>query len=238
MLKSNSICNFRTINQIKPNKGFYIEKRIERKPIKTEVVEEVVPDRRVLIRNPSDYTKSSVHNDSIESTVNNSDESDFEKYFGFKPGEKVDLKKQLNQLPKSRQLPKKIKKPNNLQIEHQIASKTYKNSKIKPPTVSTEKLHPILRNQITRTIHTNLSSQNIDFKTLGNAHLYQASADGETETSYSEKGGLPQFYKGGKIPRGMRRKEEKGEKKKVTQGSEQKFDEVKNFWEKHLDGGI
>ena len=163
----------------KPQQQFYIENQVERKILEQDASQlEFVPDRRVIIRNPSDYTHSSQMDNSSETTVKNTDDSDFEQYFGFKMGEKVDSHHHLHEAHLSKNFEKTAEEQSKSQIkklpfEEQIAYKEHKDKRIKPPTVSNEPIKPILKHHdLSDTTRTRSSLKKYDFRKLGNAHIY------------------------------------------------------------------
>jgi len=78
----------------------------------------------VIIRNPSDYTHTS--SNKSESMIINSDDSEFQKYFGFKLGEKVDVASHFGRVssqPERKKQKKEKKRMKNMTFEERIAYK-------------------------------------------------------------------------------------------------------------------
>lgn len=169
------------------NKGFYIEKQIERAVVKPQIFEEPPLEhrRRVLVRNHSDFTQTQNQSDSENDNIK---DEYFERYFGFKPGEKVDLKKHMeivNQKKQQLAQQKYIMKhrgPEGLTYEEKIAYRMHKNPSIKPPVYSKNALKPILKQQdkshrdFGRVVKNKIlgidQNERYDFSKLGNAHIY------------------------------------------------------------------
>ncbi|CAI2364746.1 unnamed protein product [Moneuplotes crassus] len=160
--------------------------------------------RTTIFRDHSEYTRSS--NEKSDSMIINSDDSEFEKYFGFKLGEKVDPDSHFarNQ-PKHQPLEKKQKKNKNMTYEERIANRKHKNDKIKAPTLSNEPSKGILKKPSPE--RDRLEEKRYaprDFKELGNMKKYhnndhsKGTSEKLSDSGYLE---LPQFYNStAKIP--------------------------------------
>ena len=136
-----------------------------------------------FIREYSDYTKTTHPHETSDNMIGEND-SEFERYFGFKIGEEIDIAAHLGYKPKIRKQNKekhKRKHTSDMEFEERIAHTKHSNPKIKAPTVSTKAAKPPLNpkpnqrdfGKVVKNRILGIDEDNkFNFNKLGNAHIY------------------------------------------------------------------